>query len=55
MSALNILGLVMVAIPFVGLFLCTWSESGIKVALGVFGSVGFLFGFLILGIYLLIS
>lgn len=53
MTIWKILGALMVASPFIAIFIFTWRNEGLLVALGIFAAVAVLVGVLMVGTRLL--
>jgi len=49
---MKILGLIIIAMPFIAMFLWIWKEAGFVVAAKVFGATAFIVGTASLGVYL---
>ena len=53
MNIYGIIGVVMVSLPFAGLFYLLMRDRGFRLAFGAFLLVGFLFAWLGIGVYLM--
>lgn len=53
MSIMEIIGITMLAAPFAGLFVYSWSQAGFWSTVAIYALLGLLFGWIYLGVYLL--